>query len=45
MKNTELMDKAKVSKSTFYKIKMVKISLQMYYLEYIMYWNVIFQKL
>lgn len=30
MKNTELMDKAKASKRTFYKIKNVKISLQMY---------------
>lgn len=31
MKNTEFMDKVKVSKSRFYKIKMVKISLLMYF--------------
>ena len=30
MKNTELMKKAKVSKSTFYKKKMVKMLLLMY---------------
>lgn len=30
MKNTELMEKAKVSKSTFYKIKMAKMLLRMF---------------